>query len=28
MAAAHTDGGALELADMLHVSPWTQWINY
>jgi len=28
MAAAHTDGGSLELADMLHVSPWTQWLTW
>jgi hypothetical protein len=28
MAAAYTDGDTLELADMLHVSPWTQWLSW
>ena len=28
MAAAHTDSGSLELDDMLHVSPWTQWLTW
>ena len=28
MAAAFVSGGRLQLADMLHLAPWTQWLTW